>query len=156
MKLSPSGESKYKGLFIDRNLQITIVLKKVILGPSVIHWLIVFSKASCWLNVQAWSLLLWSLYYRHVSTWCRGFCPNSDCLLKIRRVQPLRQREKSCLKLLPWVGTIHNDFVIGRSTSGVRTLAVTGVEQEWADHRAQRTSCWDIQFQTFLVRKVSL
>lgn len=43
----------------------------------------------------------------------RGFWANSDCLFKIRRVQLLRQRENGCLKLLPWVGTVHNDFVIG-------------------------------------------
>lgn len=48
--------------------------------------------------------------------------------LKIRRVQLLRQRENSCLKLLPQVGTIHNDFVIGGSASGVLTSVVTGAK----------------------------
>lgn len=58
----------------------------------------------------------------------RGFWANSNCLFKIRRVQLLRQRENGCLKLLPWVGTVHNDSVIGVGASGVLTSAVTGAQ----------------------------
>lgn len=128
-------------------------------AASVVQWPVVSKQEGAWFNSRAWGLSVWSLYYRHVSTWQQrilgkfwlsflrsegfGFCARGK--MAVWSCCPESAPSTMTLSL----GLVRLGFSLLRSL-------VHSVEQEWGDHRAQRTSCWDIQFQKFLVRKVSL